>query len=108
MSDFVAWATHGVKRGRFEMNRRTLTYAAALALSLTLAAALYLMLVSQTAARGRHIQQLQAELYQLQRENHQLEVEIARKGSVKALRERALEMGFGPAERVEFFSTTID
>ncbi|HDQ71717.1 MAG TPA: hypothetical protein ENN19_06425 [Chloroflexi bacterium] len=106
MSNFMAWVTHGVKRGRFEMNRRTLNYAAVIVLSLTLVAVLYLMLISRTAARGRHIQQLQAELFQLQRENQQLEIEIAREGSVEALRERALEMGFTPAEEVTFFSTT--
>lgn len=98
MSDFMRWVTHGVKRGRFEMGPRAALYLFVLVAVLTLVAGLYLMLVSQTAARGRHIQQLQAELFRLQRENEQLEVELAREGSVSRLWERALELGFTPQE----------
>jgi hypothetical protein len=100
----MKWMTHGIKRGRFDMNRRTAVYLSTIVLVLTLTAALYLMLVSRTAARGRHIQQLQVELFRLQRENAQLEVDIAREGSVSYLRERAAEMGFAPAEQVEFLA----
>ena len=105
MSDFMQWVTHGFKRGRFEVDRRTAGYLFTCVVVLTLVAALYLMLVSWTAARGRHIQQLQVELFRLQRENEQLEVEIAREGSVLGLRDRATEMGFVPAEQVEFLPT---
>ena len=102
MSDFMHWVTHGIKRGRFEVGPRTALYLCAFFVALTLVAALYLMLVSYTAARGRHIEQLQAELFRLQRENEQLELEIAREGSVSRLMERAAALGFAPAERVEF------
>jgi len=102
MSDFMQWVTHGIKRGRFEVSSRTALYVFSLVAALTLVAALYLMLVSRTAARGRHIQQLERELFRLQRENEQLEVELAGEASVSRLRERALELGFAPAEDVEF------
>jgi cell division protein FtsL len=102
MSDFMQWVTHGIKRGRFEVNRRTALYLFAPVVALALVAALYLTLVSRTAAQGRHIEQLRTELFRLQRENEQLEVEVARAGSVSRLRERALALGFAPAERVEF------
>ena len=102
MSDFMQWVAHGIRRGRFEVSRRTALYLFALVVALTLAAALYLMLVSRTAARGRHIQQLQVELFRLQRENEQLEVEIARESTVPLIWERAIEMGLAPAEQVEF------
>ena len=104
MSDFMQWVTHGIKRGQFEMKRRMAVYLFTFVVVLTLAAALYLMLVSRTAARGRHIQQLQVELFRLQRENEQLEVEIASEGSVPYLWERATEMGFVPAQQIEFVS----
>ena len=104
MSGFMQWVTHGIKRGRFEMDRRTVSYLLVVVVVMTLVASFYLMLVSQTAARGRHIQQLQVELFQLQRENEQLEVEIAREGAVPNLWERATEMGFVPAERVVFLA----
>ena len=102
MSDFMQWVTHGIKRGRFEMSPRMALRLFALVVVLTLVAALYLVLVSQTAARGRHIQQLEAELFHLQRENEQLEVELASESSVSRLWERAVELGFVPADDVEF------
>ena len=102
MSDFMDWVTHGIKRGKFEMGPRTALYLCALVATLTLVAALYLVLVSHTAARGRHIEQLQAELFRLQRENEQLELEIAMESSVARLWERAIELGFAPAEQVDF------
>jgi cell division protein FtsL len=102
MSDFMQWVTHGIKRGRFEVSPRLALRLFALVVVLTVMAALYLMLVSRTAARGRHIQQLEAELFRLRRENEQLEVEIASEGSISHLWERAVELGFAPAEDVEF------
>jgi cell division protein FtsL len=102
MSDFMRWVTHGVKRGRFEMDSRAVLYLSAFFVALTLVAACYLMLVSRTAAQGRHIEQLQVELFRLQRENEHMEVQIARESSVSRLMERALEAGFAPAEQVEF------
>lgn len=102
MSDFMRWVTHGIKRGRFEISRRTVLYLFGLVAALTLVATLYLMLVSQTAARGRHIEQLRAELLWLQRENEHLEVEIAKEGSILRLRERAADLKFAPAGQVEY------
>ncbi|MFQ6100576.1 MAG: hypothetical protein ACE5OS_05000 [Anaerolineae bacterium] len=104
MSDFMQWVTHGIKRGRFEMNSRTVLYLFTLVVVLTLVAALYLTLVSQTAARGRHIEQLRTELFRLRRENEQLEVEIAGESSIARLQERADDLGFGPAEQLEFLA----
>jgi cell division protein FtsL len=102
MSNFVQWVTHGIKRGRFEVNRRTLLYLFAVVAVLVLIATLYLMLVSQTAARGRRIEQLREELVSLRKENEQLEVEIAKESAISRLRSRAIELGFMPAEQVEF------
>jgi len=102
MSDFIQWVTHGIKRGRLEMSSRTALYLFVPVVVLTLVVALYLTLISRTAARGHHIEQLQAELFQLQRDNEQLEVEIAREGSISHLWERAVEIGLAPAEQVEF------
>jgi cell division protein FtsB len=108
VSDFIQWVTHGVKRGRFEMGRRTALYLLAIVMALTVTAALYLMLVSRTAARGRHIQQLQAELFRLQRENQQLEVEIAKESAITNIWSRAIELGFIPAEQVEYLALADD
>jgi hypothetical protein len=102
MSDFMRLVTHGIKRGRFEIRSRAALYLFAPVIALTVVAALYLTLVSRTAARGRHIEQLRVELFRLQRENQQLEVELASAASVSRLWERAIGLGFVPAERVEF------
>jgi cell division protein FtsB len=108
MSDFTQWVTHGIKRGRFEMSSRTALYLCTFIVILTLVAALYLTLVSRTAARGRHIEQLQTELFRLQRENAQLELENAKMGSIPQLWERAAELGFAPAKRVDFLYTSSE
>ncbi|MDY6876945.1 MAG: hypothetical protein SWK90_12190 [Chloroflexota bacterium] len=102
MSDFMQWVTHGIKRGRFEMGPRTALYLFAFVMVLTLVVALYLILVSRTAACGRHIEQLQEDIFRLQRENEQLGVDVARAGSVSRLRKRAAELGFVSVEWVEF------
>lgn len=106
MSDFMQWVTHGIKRGRFEMDRRTALCLITSVIVLTLVATLYLLLVSRTAARGRHIQQLQVELFRLQRENGQLGVDIAREGSVARLSERVEALRLAPAEQLEFLHLT--
>ena len=104
----MQWVTHGIKRGRFEMSRRTLVYFAVIVALLVLVAALYLMLVSRTAAQGRHIEQLREELAWLKKENEQLEVEIAKVDSVSRLWNRAIELGFVPADQVEYLSVPAE
>lgn len=100
--------SHGIKRGRFEMSPRMTLGVCVLVIVLVLVAAFYLMLVGQTAARGRRIEQLQAELARLQRENAQLEVDIAREGAVFRLLQRAYELGLVPAGQVEFLRPPAD
>ncbi len=102
MGDWMRWATHGIQQRRVELSQRMAVTLFTAAVALTLVAVLYLMLVSSTAARGRHIQQLQGELARIQRENEQLEVEIARASAVSRLWQRAVELGFVPAEQIEF------
>ncbi len=104
MSDFLEWVAHGVKRGRFEMESRAAVGLSVVAGVVTLVTALYLILISRTAARGRYIEGLQAEIFRLQRENQQLTVEIAEQGTVSRLEERAQDLGFVPAEEIQFVS----
>lgn len=99
---FMEWVTHGIKRGRFEMGPRAVFYVFALVTAMTLVAAIYLTLVSRTAACGRHIEQLRSELSWLRRENEQLEVKVAEEGSISRLWERANELGLVLAEQAEF------
>jgi hypothetical protein len=93
---------HGIKRGKFELGRHQVQVIVASIVALTLVAFLYLTLVSSTAAQGRHVQELRAELLRLRMENEQLEIAVAKAGSVFRLAERAREMGFAPPEHVEY------
>jgi cell division protein FtsL len=102
MSDFLEWATHGAKRGWLELDSRPVVLLVTIVVVLTLVAALYLGLVGRTAAQGRRIEQLQTDIFRLQRENEQLEVKIAEAGAYPRLIERARALGFVPAEQVEF------
>lgn len=102
MFDSLEWATHGVKRGWLELDSRPVVLLSVVLGGLTLVAALYLVLVSRTAAQGRRIEQLQTEIFALQRANEQLAVDIADVSAVSQLTERARALGFVPAEQVEF------
>lgn len=102
MSDFVEWVTHGVKRKRFEMDSRSAVVLSVVVTTLTGVMALYLIVISRNAARGRHIEELQADIFRLQRENQQLAVEIAEESAISRVRERAQSLGFVPAQEIEF------
>lgn len=102
MSHFLDWATHGVKRGRLEFRSRPGMLLSTVVAVLVLVAAIYLALVSRTAAQGRHIEQLQTEIFRLQRENEQLTVVIAEVSAIPELMERARMLGFAPAQQVEY------
>ena len=104
MSNFLAWVTHGVKRGRLELGGRTTVALFAVVAALTLVTAIYLGVVSQTAAQGRTIERLQAEVLDLQRENEQTAVRIAEHCAIPRVMGRAQALGFAPADRVEFLA----
>jgi cell division protein FtsL len=106
MSSFMQWVTHGIKRGRFEMSRRTALYALTIVVVVTLIAVFYLMLVSRTAARGRQVEQLRWELVWLKKESTHLEVQIAEQSSATDLLKRAAELGFIQAKEVEYIHLT--
>ena len=104
----MQWVTHGIKRGRFEMSRRTAIYAFVVVVLLTLVAVVYLTLVSRTAARGRRVEQMRWELVWLEKENKHLEVQIAEKSAVTDLLKRAAEQGFIQAQQVEYIYLTAE
>jgi cell division protein FtsL len=102
MSNFLSWVTHGVKRGRFDLDARAAFALLAIVTVLTLVMGTYLALVSRTAAQGRYIERLQAQIFQLQRENERMAVRVAEASALPRVMDRAEALGFVPAERVEF------
>jgi hypothetical protein len=105
-TSFVTWVAHGIRRGRFEWDRRKARWAIAAVLAVALIASTYLLVASHTAVQGRRIEQLRADLLRLEAENEQLEEQIARESAVSRLMERAARLGYVPvgAGQVEYLS----
>ena len=67
-------------------------------LILTLLGAIYLNQSSKIAAVGRHVQELQYELNEVQRENAQVERDIAEAQSLERLHAETVRLGFVPSQ----------
>jgi hypothetical protein len=104
MTNFLSWVTHGVKRGRFELDSRASIVLFSSVAALTLVTILYLGLVGRTAAQGRHIERLQVQVFHLQRENERTAVRIAEVCAISRMMRRAEALGFEPAKQVEFLT----
>ena len=70
-------------------------------LIITLVGAIYLNQSSEVAAVGRHVQDLEYELNQFQRENDEIKREIAEAQSLERLQEEMVRMGFVPSSSFE-------
>jgi hypothetical protein len=65
--------------------------------SIAMLAGLYLVVSVQAATLGREIQDIQADILEVQRENANLETRLAELTSAAVMENRALVMGFQPA-----------
>lgn len=61
-------------------------------------AALYLDVTARTAVAGREIQELRSQITTIQRENADLETQLADLTSTAAMQRRALELGYRPVQ----------
>ena len=61
-------------------------------------AAIYLDVTARTAVTGREIQELRVEITTVQRENADLETQLADLTSTAAMQKRALELGYRPVQ----------
>jgi cell division protein FtsL len=66
-------------------------------LIITLVGAIYLNQSSEVAAIGRHVQELEYELNQIERENDEIKREIAEAQSLERLQKEMRSMGFVPS-----------
>jgi len=92
----------GIEQGQPVSGRRTFLRLLLFILVLSLVAGSYLALVSHTAGQGRHIQQLEKDLFDVRTENQHIEVQLAEEESVHRLLKRAGEQGFVAADQVEY------
>ena len=70
-------------------------------LIITLVGAIYLNQSSKVAAVGRHVQELEYELNQVQRQNDQLKREIAEAQSLERLQREMEHLGFVPSTAID-------
>ena len=97
---FSDWVNQGLKKARWPISR-----VARIGLLIAIAAAvsvLYLVQSSQIVTTTRHVEELRAQLAQLQRENAELTLQISTAGSIEQLTARAKALGFGPALTVVY------
>lgn len=102
MTRFTKWAGHAVKQSGWRLDPRAALAGLALVAGLALLAAFYLALSSETAVLGRRLQQMEAEMEMLLRENAYLADKIAQTGSFAAMTQRALAAHFVTTETVLF------
>jgi len=104
LSRLSGWIDHGLKIAGWPASQ---TARAALLVALALSVlGVYLVQSSQIVAANRHVETLRNDLQTLRRQNAQRLESIAEETRVAKLVERALALGFVPAEIIEFVSVS--
>jgi cell division protein FtsL len=89
---------HAYKQAPWRVQRR---YVGAFLLSvvgMSMIAALYLQVTARTAAAGREIQEMRAQILATQRANADLETQLAKLTSSNEMKRRAEELGYRPVK----------
>ncbi|MCL4272849.1 MAG: hypothetical protein QY328_17880 [Anaerolineales bacterium] len=97
----VTHLVHAYRIAPWRIQRQWLGNALLLVVVLAMVAALYLNITSQTAVAGRQIQELNAAIIISQQQSSDLQTQLASLTSASAMEQRALELGFRPAEADE-------
>ncbi len=100
----VLWQqrTHGVPRRKRQWERRLAIVGVMLVLAITLLVMAYLALVASNVRLSHEIWETSEAIVMQERRNEGLRVEIAHQSSIPRLQERAIALGFVPAEQVDF------
>jgi hypothetical protein len=88
------WVDQGLKPSSWSA-RRVAQIGVLIGLALAVAA-LYLLQSSEIVTASRRVQDLRAQLAQLQQDNAELAGKISAAGSIEQLQKRAASLGFGP------------
>jgi hypothetical protein len=105
MDRFTLWINHGLKHARWPANR--MARVALLLALLPLVAGIFLAQSGQIVTSSRHVESLQKELGDLQRDNARLLASISEERSTAHLKERATALGFRPAETADYVRVPI-
>ncbi len=100
----VTWhqKTHGVLRRREHANRTVALLFFSVVAIISLLAAAYLGLVAANVRLSRQVWAMEEELVALQRDGEVLHTEIARESSIPVLQERSVQLGYQPADSVDY------
>ena len=96
------WIDQGLKKAHWSPSR--LTRVGLIIVISAAFAVLYLVQSSQLVTAARQVENLRAELMQLQQDNALLAVQISADSAVGKLRDRAEKLGFEPATELLYLS----
>jgi cell division protein FtsL len=89
---------HAYKQAPWRLQRQWIGAFLLVVIGAAMIAALYLDVTARTALTGRKIQELRAQVTTVQRENADLETQLADLTSTAAMQQRAIELGYRPVQ----------
>ena len=95
------WLSHALRQAPWRTQTQATSIVALSVVVVLVIGSLYLAQATSTATTGRDLQALELHRQELEQQNSQIEAEIAALRSVPRLTERALTLGFRPANADE-------
>jgi cell division protein FtsL len=89
---------HAYRQAPWRIQRQWIGIFLLALISAAMIAALYLDVTARTAVAGREIQELRVQITSVQRENADLETQLANLTSTAVMQRRALEQGYRPVQ----------
>ncbi|HET9910925.1 MAG TPA: hypothetical protein VFQ13_03495 [Anaerolineales bacterium] len=89
---------HAYKQAPWRVQRQWIGAFLLVVIGGAMIAALYLDVTARAAVAGRRIQELRSEITTIQRENADLETQLADLTSTAVMRQRAIELGYRPVQ----------
>ncbi|MCD4738244.1 MAG: hypothetical protein K8R89_03170 [Anaerolineae bacterium] len=104
----VLWQqrTHGVQRQKEQQTRAAARFFLLIFVALLVLAGAYATLAAANVKLGEEVWDQEKELVSGERENQFLIIEIARLSSIPELQRRATELGYVPADAVDYIWVT--
>jgi cell division protein FtsB len=98
MQGQAAQIIHAYKQAPWRVQRQWVGAFLLIVIGGAMIAALYLDVTARAAVAGREIQELRLEITTIQRENADLETQLAKLTSTAAMQERAVALGYRPVK----------
>ncbi len=90
--------THAYKQAPWRVQRQWIGAFLLIVIGVAMIAALYLDVTARAAVAGREIQELRADITTVQRQNADLETQLADLTSTEAMQKRATTLGYRPVQ----------